>query len=104
MGTRQALANYDIVYTILEELAVPVDSWYRHDAVFKARLSAELQNDQADKFERRRTLAACARACRAFYTPASSVLWRDLDDVNPLVETSWRKPAGPPLSEVSCVL
>ena len=31
-----------------------------------------------------RTLARCARVSRAFFLPAVSVLWRDLDDLRPL--------------------
>ena len=67
----------------LAELAVPEDAWFHYD-VLTGGSPAKQVPESIDKAERRRTLARCMRVCKAFSLPAGSVLWRDLDSVNPV--------------------
>ena len=82
MSTK-ALNVLDILYSIFEELAVPEDAWFHYD-VLTGGSPAKQVPESIDKAERRRTLARCMRVCKAFSLPAGSVLWRDLDGVNPV--------------------
>ena len=80
------LDNQDILYSIFEYFAAPETAWYDFDIVTRKAKSA---NDPEEAV-RRRTLASCARVCREFLFPAMTVLWRDLDSLDPLAALAKR--------------
>ncbi|KAI0687392.1 hypothetical protein C8T65DRAFT_818995 [Cerioporus squamosus] len=73
------MLDHDILYAIFNHLAVPDRSWYEYEG--PAVPGRERSPQQQDEAIRRATLAACVRVCCAFFEPAASVLWRDLDDL-----------------------
>ena len=82
--------NQDVLYSIFEYFAAPEAAWYDFDIVTRKAKSA---NDPEEAV-RRRTLASCSRVCRAFLFPAMSVLWRDLDSLDPLASLVKRDSQG----------
>ena len=78
LNPSRALLNQDVVYAILQHLAIPDASWYDYDTVTRGAKSRD------DAGERKGTLARCARVCRSFLFPAMSVLWRNLGSLDAL--------------------
>ena len=78
----RALQCYDILRSIFEELAPLEEVWYDHEVAFG---NGNAWYSRQVDFARKNTLARCARVCKAFYTPAISVLWRDLDNLSPFL-------------------
>ena len=72
----KALTCYDILATIFDEFATPQGAWYDYDTLSEDAKCWYLRRAST---ERRVTLARCARVCRAFFAPASAVLWKDVD-------------------------
>ena len=77
----RALLCYDVLCTIFEQLAASEELWYDFDV---STGDASSWYERRADCEQRRTLARCARVCRAFFTPAVAVLWRDLDSLAPI--------------------
>ncbi|KAM5536653.1 hypothetical protein V8D89_009748 [Ganoderma adspersum] len=88
-----ALSCHDILCTIFEQFLVAEDTWYDHDTSIGDANSWFARRADAC---RRHTLARCARVCKAFFAPAIAVLWRDVDNLSPLLtamRSSLRSPA-----------
>ncbi|KAI0773324.1 hypothetical protein BD413DRAFT_603656 [Trametes elegans] len=82
MPPHRALSCYDVLYAVFENFECSEDAWYDYDprtddshAWYSRRLHAVS----------RTTLARCARVCRAFFHPAVSILWKDIDDLSSLL-------------------
>ncbi|KAI0738486.1 hypothetical protein C8Q80DRAFT_246289 [Daedaleopsis nitida] len=72
----------DILYAIFEQLAVPEGMWFDYDVSKRLEPADGHMTEQGRRLAvNKATLATCARVCRAFFEPAISVLWRDLDDL-----------------------
>ncbi|TBU47558.1 hypothetical protein BD309DRAFT_456494 [Dichomitus squalens] len=80
LGPTLALANQDVLYTVFEHFVASETAWYDFDIMTRRVKSV----DDPEEIVRRRTLASCARVCRAFLFPAMTILWRDLDSLEPL--------------------
>ncbi|KAI1783525.1 hypothetical protein LXA43DRAFT_330805 [Ganoderma leucocontextum] len=89
-----ALSCHDILCTIFEQFVVAEDTWYDHDTSIGDANSWFAR--RADTC-RKRTLARCARVCKAFFAPVIAVLWRDVDNLSPLL-TSLRSHAAAPMA------
>ena len=92
-----ALSCHDILCTIFEQFVVAEDKWSDHDTSIGDANSWFARRADAS---RRRTLARCARVCKAFFAPAIAVLWRDVDNLSPLLnamQPSLRSPAAAPM-------
>ncbi|KAI0730765.1 hypothetical protein C8Q76DRAFT_833322 [Earliella scabrosa] len=81
----RALLCYDVLCTIFEQLAASEELWYDYDV---STGDASSWYERRADCEQRRTLARCARVCRAFFTPAVAVLWRDLDSLAPVARVA----------------
>ena len=77
----QALASYDILASIFDQLETSEEAWYDYDP--STGESTAWYQRHAET-ERRVTLARSSRVCRAFFSPAVAVLWRNLDCLSPL--------------------
>ncbi|PIL24728.1 hypothetical protein GSI_12614 [Ganoderma sinense ZZ0214-1] len=92
-----ALSCHDILCTIFEQFVVAEDKWSDYDTSIGDANSWFARRADAS---RRRTLARCARVCKAFFAPAITVLWRDIDNLSPLLtamRSSLRSAAAAPM-------
>ncbi|KAI0738487.1 hypothetical protein C8Q80DRAFT_1275478 [Daedaleopsis nitida] len=78
----RALECYDLLCCVFDQLAATEHSWYDYDV---STNDAHCWSARRADSHHRRTLARCARVCKAFFTPAVSVLWRDIDNVAHLI-------------------
>ncbi|RDX49144.1 hypothetical protein OH76DRAFT_558645 [Lentinus brumalis] len=81
-GPHRALDCYDVLCTVFDQLAADEDAWYDYDVPTR---DAHCWYARKVDSQRRTTLARCARVCKAFFTPASAILWRDIDSLVPLI-------------------
>ena len=81
-STTDAILHEDILYTLFEHLAPSDGSWYEYEG--PAAPGSPPSPQERELASRIATLASCALVCRAFFRPAASVLWRDLDDFGPV--------------------
>ncbi len=90
----RALTCYDVLCAIFEQLAASEQFWYDYDvSIGDANCWYARRTDSL----RRSTLARCARVCTAFLEPAISVLWRDIDSLEPLIAISATQCTSPSL-------
>lgn len=95
-GPHRALDCYDVLCTVFDQLAADEDAWYDYDVPTR---DAHCWYARKVDSQRRTTLARCARVCKAFFTPASAILWRDIDSLAPLI--SCIRSSDPSSSNVS---
>ncbi|CDO77435.1 hypothetical protein BN946_scf184857.g42 [Trametes cinnabarina] len=74
-----ALTCYDVLYAIFEHFDTLEETWYDYDW---ATQESHAWHIRQASVEGRRTLALCARVCRAFFNPAVALLWRNVDDLS----------------------
>ncbi|KAH9893412.1 hypothetical protein C8Q73DRAFT_791271 [Cubamyces lactineus] len=77
-----ALTCYDVLFAIFQFLEDLEESWYDYDPAIQEASSWYRRQLAARS---RSTLASCSCVCRAFFRPASALLWRNIDDVSHLI-------------------